>query len=116
MKVQIRLKIKQEDKRAMKFCRLFIERKRIHCLKVGLFLIVLLHHTGCSLFLGSIKPAEEKSNSYEILDLSKNDSQWIRLEPQEGTEPSPNGASDVAYQSKKTASIISINSACKSYA
>src|SRR5690242_15131208 len=79
-------------------------------------LSLLLFQSGCSLFFGNIKPVEEKSTSYGILDLSVNSAEWVRVESnQEATESPQSGISDMAFQSKRTASIISISSACKSY-
>jgi hypothetical protein len=77
--------------------------------------------SGCSLFFGNIKPIEEKANDYGVLDLSKVSSDWVKLDPKSNSEAKDStgipesGVSDVAFQSKKTASIISVNSACKVY-
>jgi hypothetical protein len=75
---------------------------------------------GCSLLVGNIKPVEEKADDYGVMDLSKSSPNWIRLTPEEaGAEStllkgdSPPEISDVAYQAKKTASIISLNSVCR---
>jgi hypothetical protein len=88
-----------------------------------LVLLALLQ-SGCSLFFGSIKPVEEKSTTYGVMDLSKTNPDWLRLdgktqpESTEAKDPDTRQTSiaDVAFQSKKTASIISLNSACKNYA
>jgi len=74
--------------------------------------------SGCGVLFGNIKPVEEKSESYHIEDLSKQDPDWIKLDaaqeqaldPETTTNPD---ISDVAFQSKKTSSIISLNSACR---
>lgn len=90
----------------------------------GLLAFLCLTQWGCSLLIGNIKPVEEKSTTYGIQDLSKVDPDWVKFNstpktsleagtPESGTPES--GISDVAYQSKKNASIISINSACKNY-
>lgn len=73
--------------------------------------------SGCAV-VGNVKPIEEKSESYGILDLTKTNPEWIRLEPgsadsQGSKEIISTEISDVAYQSKSTASIISLNSACR---
>src|SRR4051794_35973237 len=68
---------------------------------------------GCSLFIGNVKPIEEKSDKYGILDLSKINSAWVRLDPK--MPQSESGISDVVFQLHGTGSIISLNSACKSY-
>ncbi len=87
----------------------------------GLLILLILTETNCSLLIGNIKPVEEKSKSYGVLNLSKENSDWIKLSSKttmdlmSETESPESGISDVAYQSKKNASIISMNSACKSY-
>ena len=72
---------------------------------------------GCSLFIGNIKPAEEKAQDYGANDLSQTNPDWIKLEKltsMRNSDGLPKTESyDAAYQSKKTSSIISINSACK---
>ena len=73
------------------------------------FLVLLLSQTGCSIFFGSVKPIVEKSTSYEILDLSAENPEWEKISKKDG-EP---GVSDLAFQSKITKSIISLNSTCK---
>ena len=76
---------------------------------------------GCSLFFGNIKPIDEKSSTYHIVDLSKEDPDWVRVDSglktdsSSSKESTDSGLSDVAYQSQTTSSVISINSACKSY-
>ena len=73
------------------------------------FLVLLLSQTGCSVFFGNVKPIAQKSTSYEVLDLSTNNPEWEKISKKEA-EP---GISDLAFQSKKTKSIISLNSTCK---
>ncbi len=82
----------------------------------------MVFQSSCSLIIGSVKPVEEKSRTYGILDLSKTDPNWTRLEQQNSAgQKGSNSAgqesniSDIAFQSKKTASVISINTVCKSY-
>jgi hypothetical protein len=90
---------------------------------IGLALLQFtISQSGCSLFFGNVKPVEEKSESYGFLDLSKTNPDWVRLDPKtslevdETSSPSPESEiSDVVFQSKNAASIISLNSACKSY-
>lgn len=67
--------------------------------------------SGCSLFIGNVKPVEEKSERYDIMDLEKADADWMRLPSQ--SDPARTDISDLAFQSKSTASIISLNSACR---
>jgi len=108
---------------------------------LGLLALLIFTSSGCSLLFGNIKPTEEKSKNYGILDLSlsfspsptpslaqpsQGHSEWVKLDQKMSTEReetqglaselSGSGISDVAYQSKETASIISLNSACKTYA
>lgn len=90
---------------------------------IWFFLVIAVTQPGCSLFFGNVKPVEEKSDSYGIQDLSKVNSDWIRLDPAAtpsnhstvDAPPPESGISDVVFQSKKSASIISLNSACNRY-
>jgi hypothetical protein len=80
--------------------------------------------SGCSTLVGNIKPVDEKSDDYRVIDLSKENSEWEKL-PAESAQQSEKPAnpedpgqgstesSDIAYQSKATASIISMNTACR---
>jgi hypothetical protein len=82
----------------------------------SVFLLLMI--SGCSLIIGNVKPLEEKSDAYGIMDLSKVNSDWVRLDPKvtqdtSTSAPPESGISDVVYQSTSSASIISINSACK---
>ncbi len=78
--------------------------------------LLSLFLSGCSLFFGNIRPVEEKSTAYGIEDLSRSSTEWTRMDSsKESPEAPQSGIADSAFQSKKTASIISINSACKSY-
>ena len=87
---------------------------------IHLTLLVLsaLTLSGCSLFFGNIKPLDEKSANYEVIDLSTIDPNWIIIhskpleDEKEERKSDPGSQADTAYQSKKTASIVSINSAC----
>ena len=82
--------------------------------------------SGCSLFFGNIKPTEERSTTYGIEDLSLANHDWVKVTPEsiarssgeapnESADPTgeTQGIADAAFQSKKTASIISINSVCR---
>jgi hypothetical protein len=98
-----------------------VKKMKHHSIRFLLF--IALTQSGCSLFFGNVKPVEEKSDSYGILDLSKVNSDWTRLDPKGTTPhdqtpdapPPESGISDVVFQSKKSASIISLNSACNRY-
>jgi hypothetical protein len=72
---------------------------------------LLLLAPGCAL-VGNVKPIDEKSETYQVDDLSKGLGDWTKLPPQSGGS-SDSSSSDVAFQSQKTASIISLNSACR---
>ncbi len=86
----------------------------------SLFPLVLLLASltsSCGVLVGNIRPVDEKSENYAYLDLTQGGSDWIKLQPSEpSAEESPDAPStlsDVAFQSKKTAAIISVNSACR---
>lgn len=79
-------------------------------------LTLLLTQAGCGLLIGSVKPVDEKSETYGVLDLSRENPDWVRLKETRKAEPAETTEaeiSDVSFQSKKTASIISLNSACR---
>ncbi len=82
--------------------------------------LTLTLQSGCGLLLGNIKPVDEKSDHYGVVDLSKDDpSVWLKLDDQEkGADPidpevTKSEVPDSAFQSKKTAAIVSINSSCR---
>lgn len=83
--------------------------------------------SGCGILFGNVKPVEDKSPDYGVEDLSRTDPTWKKLDaldvqnaedssdaasgqPGDSTPPP---VSDVAFQSSKTASIISLNSMCR---
>jgi len=80
-----------------------------------ILLPLLLFQTACGLLIGNVKPVSEKSESYRIMDLSRESAEWERIEDTQGPteEDEPLAIPDVAYQSKVTASIISLNSGCR---
>jgi hypothetical protein len=90
-------------------------------LTLALLTTLLLTQSACGIFLGNVKPVDEKSQDYGVMDLSKVDPDWVKLPPAaqqpEETQKDPNVTStevaDIAFQSKRTSSIISINSACR---
>jgi hypothetical protein len=76
--------------------------------------------TGCSILFGNIKPVVEKSSTYSLLDLSLNNTDWSKLDIRPTKSESGDTSktinselADVAFQSKKTSSVISFNSICK---
>lgn len=93
--------------------------------KISLLLLLTtvlgLSQAGCGILVGNVKPEDEKSESYGVADLSKTNSDWTKLDPKSFGEISPQQdaattsteVSDVAFQSRSTASIISLNSACR---
>lgn len=79
--------------------------------KIALATSILLFTTGCGVLVGNVKPVDEKASDYSITDLSVGNSDWKKLPS--ASEPDQTDVSDVSFQSEKTASIISINSACR---
>lgn len=77
----------------------------------------LIAASGCSTLIGNVKARDQKSDDYGIADLARlPESEWTRVSPSaEVTENAinPSEISDVAFQSRKTASIISLNSSCR---
>jgi hypothetical protein len=68
--------------------------------------------SGCGLILGNVKPLTERSETYGIADLAlENPSVWMQLSST--TKDESQEVPDVAFQSAKTSSIISLNSACR---
>jgi hypothetical protein len=66
--------------------------------------------------VGNVKPVDQKSETYGIMDLQKENPNWIKLDPSLNGKPHGVDSTeipDVAYQSKKTAGIISLDSACR---
>jgi hypothetical protein len=69
---------------------------------------------GCALLFGNVGPVSEKSGRYQVDGAP---SGWRELSDEEkgaiGDDPDTNSTSDIAFQSEKTSSIISVNSACR---
>ena len=84
--------------------------------------------SGCSVIIGNIKPVDEKAHNYVIANLERDAPlKWKKLTDVQMADPnSPeedkavskeaysSEVSDLAYQSKKNASIVSLNTACRS--
>lgn len=79
---------------------------------------------GCSTLVGNVKPVDEKSTQYGVLNLeTEAPGVWTKLSdavlrPKDAQIGSSKKAfsseiADVAYQSKRTAGIISLNSSCR---
>jgi len=78
--------------------------------------------SGCSVVVGNVKPLDEKSTEYGVMDLSRSNQDWKKLDPAKTAaqgesvkvqDVNPTEVSDVAYQSVSTASIVSLDSACR---
>lgn len=68
---------------------------------------------GCSvskLLVGNVNPVDQKSDSVYLTPVDVIDQNWKRIQ---ATENSSNDIPDRAWQSTKTASVISLNSACR---
>lgn len=82
---------------------------------------LLLFLSGCGVLVGNVRPMDLKSQSYGVDDLSEKNPDWTKLDPQsvntnpqsQDPETTSTEVSDVTFQSKSTASIISLNSACR---
>lgn len=81
-----------------------------------------LIQSGCAVLIGNVDPISERSGDYEVTDLSETDGEWSRLEPEAVVESGESDlsedeqeiqTSDLTFQSERTASIISLNSACR---
>lgn len=92
------------------------------CVRFGV--VSFLTFTSCSTIVGNIKPVDEKSDHYLIVDLAQEaPAVWKRLDAaqllpkdaQIGTNADAfsSEVTDFAFQSKKTAAIISLNSSCR---
>ncbi len=74
--------------------------------------LTLINLNACSILVGQVKPVEEKSQDSKLIDISLIDSNWIKIK-QELSAANAEDIPDAAWQSKKTAAVISINSACR---
>lgn len=90
-------------------------------LLVTICFFIAVATSSCSVVVGNVKPVDEKSTQYGVMDLSAGNPEWLKLDPaktdQYGDLKSGDvmstEISDAAYQEKETASIISIDSACR---
>lgn len=91
-------------------------------LLIGAVAAALVFGAACSTLIGNVKPVDEKSETYGVADLARENSDWIKLSAaeqglQNSKDPRESSDSqeipDIAFQSKQTASIISLNSACR---
>lgn len=75
---------------------------------------VLLALSACGVLIGNVKPVAEKSETYHILDLSNEDPDWTKVDSVQPQQTTDDGSiTDVSFQSKKTASTITLNSTCR---
>ena len=72
--------------------------------------IIMTSFCACGVLIGNVKPVAEKSNDYGVLDLSKENKDWERLDSRENAEAE---ITDISYQSHRTASSVTLNSACR---
>jgi hypothetical protein len=101
--------------------RLSVRRVILPVIVRGLCLALILSGSGCGILIGNTPAVDRKSDSYGIAELDKETPDWQKLDPKQagaGTDSSDSSTtatevSDVAYQSKKTSAVISLNSACR---
>lgn len=82
-------------------------------IKILYTFIVLTLLQGCSTLIGNVKPVDQKSDHYSILDLTQGSSDWKKIDTNEA-ETESSDETDVSFQSVKSAAIISLNSICRS--
>jgi len=83
-------------------------------MRILLLFLVISFCSGCAVLFGNIKPSAKKSDDYKVLDLSQLSSTWVLISNSEDlSNPESLDTSDIAYQSKKDSSIISLNSICQ---
>jgi hypothetical protein len=97
-------------------------------LNLCLLLVPICLLSACStigLLLGTEKPVDEKSKSYQVENLSQGNADWTKVDPStlensdnqlEAPDSLSTSASDVTYISRRDASMISLNSSCDSNA
>ena len=66
--------------------------------------------SGCAVLLGNVKPVDQHSNGYRVARLNETQADWKMLEP---SGDATSDSSEITYQSNRTASIISLNSTCR---
>ncbi len=86
--------------------------------------VSLLLLAGCATFIGSDRPVEVKSKSYQVADLSRLDADWKR-EPEGDPEKISSSAAsedhsgaesalaDRSWRSSRTGSMITLNTVCR---
>lgn len=76
--------------------------------------VILMSTSSCAILFGNVKPVTERSDHYEVNKLDHGESNWKRIGFEDENQDQDRDHSDLAFQSQKTSSIISINSACRS--
>ncbi len=66
--------------------------------------------SGCAVLLGNVKTVDQHSKSYRVAHLNETHPDWKMLEPSGDVT---SDSSEITYQSNRTASIISLNSTCR---
>ena len=74
--------------------------------------------SSCSTIIGNVKPVDEKSDHYSIIDLSKESKDWKRLDSSDlgqktADQNETTDQGDITYQSVKTSAVVSVNTACR---
>lgn len=77
--------------------------------------LFLLFLNGCSVLVGQVKPVEEKAPVTQLTPVDRLNSNWKRLELHSAAIGGDQAEDipDSAWQSNKTAAVISLNSACR---
>lgn len=98
---------------------------RVHTIVLSCILsVIFLALVSCSTLVGTVKPVDEKSDHYGVLDLSAeapkvwkklDASQLIPKDAQIGANKDAftSEVTDFAFQSQKNSSIVSLNSSCR---
>lgn len=63
------------------------------------------------MMVGQVNPVDQKSQNVQMVALETIDANWKRIDP--AADESSNDSPDRAWQSVKTASVISFNSVCR---
>ncbi len=85
---------------------------------------IFLTTSSCSTFVGNVKPIDEKSDDYGVLNLARdNSAAWRQLNDSqlmppdarigENSDVFSSEITDLAFQSKRTSAIVSLNSSCR---
>ena len=98
---------------------MFMTKPYFHFFGISIFIAAFT--SGCGILFTDVKPVAEKSDYYHVMMLSDESSDWMKIEDNSTSDKKNSGkksededdSTDLAFQSKKTASIISLNSACR---